>query len=168
MSTHRRYSELAALLRQRGRHEAALELLRCLSTAPGTLPVPPSGASVDLAGLPGVWAAVQYVAACPAGELGLPLVRAHAGWILAADPEAGLEMFVQSRPPMPPGEVMPVLAAAAPRLQAPYLEAAVERGYASPREYHTRLVLLYVSQVRKFLRRLVAVTCFSWQGDVLW
>ncbi len=38
-----RYSELVALLRARGRHDSALELIRALSEAPTSLPVPPAG-----------------------------------------------------------------------------------------------------------------------------
>lgn len=92
-----RYSELVALLQQRGRHAEALQLLQLLSCHPARLSVPPSGAAADLQGLPGVWAAVKYVAACPPGGLDSQVVDAHAPWILAADPEAGLEMFLQVR-----------------------------------------------------------------------
>lgn len=90
-----RYSELVALLQQRGRHAEALSLLHLLSSSPQRLQVLPTGAAADLQGLPGVWAAVKYVAACAPGSLEAKVVDAHAPWILAADPEAGLEMFLQ-------------------------------------------------------------------------
>ncbi len=32
-------------------------------------------------------------------------------WILRADPEAGLEMLVQARPPLAPAAVLPILSA---------------------------------------------------------
>jgi hypothetical protein len=32
-------------------------------------------------------------------------------WILSADPEAGLEMLVQARPPLAPAAVLPILSA---------------------------------------------------------
>ena len=34
-------------------------------------------------------------------------------WILRADPEAGLEMLVQARPPLAPAAVLPILSAQA-------------------------------------------------------
>lgn len=37
------------------------------------------------------------------------LVESHAGWLLRADPEAGLEAFLQMRPPLPAGTVLPIL-----------------------------------------------------------
>lgn len=185
-----RYSELVALLQQRGRHAEALQLLQLLSCNPERLPVAPSGAAADLQGLPGVWAAVKYVAACPAGSLDAHVVDAHAPWILAADPDAGLEMFLQvgsfcalavgavccnecrehaapvdmqpchhtpirkrpshptqTKPPMPPDSVLPVLSAAAPQLRAPYLEAALQAGTADPERYDTQLAMLYVQRL---------------------
>lgn len=39
----------------------------------------------------------------------LPLLRANAGWILAADPEAGLEALLSSEPPLPHTLVTPIL-----------------------------------------------------------
>lgn len=44
-----RYSELVALLRARGRHDAALELIQSLSQHPDSLPVPPAGAAAACA-----------------------------------------------------------------------------------------------------------------------
>ncbi len=90
-----RYSELVALLQHRGRHQEALALLQLLSRAPQRLQVAPSGAARDLRGMPGVWAAVRYVVGCAAGVVPRGVIDAHAPWILAADPEAGLEMFLQ-------------------------------------------------------------------------
>lgn len=42
-----RYSELVALLRARGQHDAALELIQSLSQHPDSLPVPPAGAAAE-------------------------------------------------------------------------------------------------------------------------
>jgi hypothetical protein len=37
------------------------------------------------------------------------LAEAHASWLLAADPEAGLEAFLGTKPPMAPAAVLPIL-----------------------------------------------------------
>ena len=37
-------------------------------------------------------------------------------WILAADPDAGLQMFAGMEPPLPPSDVLPILTAYAPQL----------------------------------------------------
>ena len=49
-------------------------------------------------------------------------------WIVRADPEAGLEMFTEMRPPLAPEAVLPILTAEVPQLCAPYLEAALKVG----------------------------------------
>jgi hypothetical protein len=116
-----RYAELAALLQYNRQHEAALQLLRQLSQDPASLPVPPSGAAVDLRGLPGVWAAVRCVGT--PGRRGLALVRQH-----AASGEGERQLAVRqrsssscvckrsARPPLPlqvPGRAAPAGAVAA-------------------------------------------------------
>ena len=45
---------------------------------------------------------------------------------MRADPEAGLEMFTEMRPPLAPEAVLPILTAEVPQLCAPYLEAALK------------------------------------------
>ena len=47
---------------------------------------------------------------------------------MRADPEAGLEMFTEMRPALPPEAVLPILTAEVPQLCAPYLEAALQVG----------------------------------------
>ncbi len=66
----------AGLLQSKGRHSAALDLLRTLSEQPEKLDVPPTGASVDLKGLPGVWAAVRCL--CSMHQQDLQLITTHA------------------------------------------------------------------------------------------
>jgi hypothetical protein len=39
----------------------------------------------------------------------LQLLVAHAGWVLAADPEAGLEALLAVNPPLQPDLVMPIM-----------------------------------------------------------
>ena len=39
----------------------------------------------------------------------ISLISRHAAWVLDADPEAGLEAFVQMRPMLPPADVLPIL-----------------------------------------------------------
>ncbi|KAL4430543.1 hypothetical protein ABPG77_005783 [Micractinium sp. CCAP 211/92] len=139
-----RYSELVALYQTKGRHAAALELLHTLSQSPERLPAPPQGASAELRGLPGVWAAVKYVCHMPEGERDLSLVSTHAKWILAADPDAGLEMFSNMQPPLPPSAALPMLTSYAPRLAGPYLEAALASGAAPPDRYEQELARIYL------------------------
>lgn len=87
------------------------------------------GAAAELRDLTGVWAAVRYLVAVGGTQTGL--VKKHAGWILTVDPEAGLEMFTEMQPALPPDSVLPILAAHAPSLCATYLESAIAQGSVS-------------------------------------
>ena len=64
----------------------------------GILPIhihpslPSSPHPTDLPGLPGVWAAVRYLVSLTEDEAAL--IRNHSGWILGADPEAGLQVWI--------------------------------------------------------------------------
>ena len=88
-----------------------------------------AGAAAELRDLTGVWAAVRYLVAVGGHQTGL--VKKHARWILTVDPEAGLEMFTEMQPPLPPESVLPILASHAPSLCATYLEAAIAQGSVS-------------------------------------
>ena len=88
-----------------------------------------AGAAAELRDLTGVWAAVRYLVAV--GGTQTRLVKKHAGWILTVDPEAGLEMFTEMQPALPPDSVLPILAAHAPSLCATYLESAIAQGSVS-------------------------------------
>ena len=68
----------------------------------------------------------------------------HVRWVLQADPEAGLDMFVQLRPPLAPATVLPVLRGVSPTLCAPYLEAALAAHVASRETYETELAVMYL------------------------
>ena len=92
-------------------------------------PAPCAGAAAELRDLTGVWAAVRYLVAVGGTQTGL--VKKHAGWILTVDPEAGLEMFTEMQPALPPDSVLPILAAHAPSLCASYLESAIAQGSVS-------------------------------------
>ncbi|BDA43540.1 Vam6/Vps39-like protein [Coccomyxa sp. Obi] len=142
-----RYSELVALYQSRGRYEAALDLLRSLALAPGELSVAPQGASAELAGLTGVWAAVKCLVSI--GSKHVDLIKAHARWIVRADPEAGLEMFTEMRPALAPETVLPILTNEVPTLCAPYLEAALDMGLASPAKFHNELALIYLRMTKE-------------------
>ena len=85
-----------------------------------------AGAAAELRDLTGVWAAVRYLVAVGGTQTGL--VKKHAGWILTVDPEAGLEMFTEMQPALPPDSVLPILASHAPSLCAAYLESAIAQG----------------------------------------
>ncbi|KAL4436979.1 hypothetical protein ABPG75_004118 [Micractinium tetrahymenae] len=142
-----RYSELVALYQTKGRHAAALELLHALSQGPEQLPAAPQGASAELRGLPGVWAAVKYVCHMPEGERDLSLISTHAKWILRADPDAGLEMFSNMQPPLPPSAALPMLTSYAPHLAGPYLEGALASGAAPPEQYEQELARIYLERL---------------------
>lgn len=164
----------------------------------------PQGASAELAGLTGVWAAVKCLVSV--GSRNVDLIKAHARcrslpsiqpspllrvlqthmtflifhsslsmlsaplqhfdrndlslwlvqlimfshrWIVRADPEAGLEMFTEMRPALPPETVLPILTNEVPTLCAPYLEAALEMGLASPAKFHNELALIYLRMAKE-------------------
>ena len=65
-------------------------------------------------------------------------------WVLQADAEAGLDMFVQLRPPLAPATVLPVLRGVSATLCAPYLEAALAAHVASRETYETELAVMYL------------------------
>lgn len=65
-------------------------------------------------------------------------------WIVRADPEAGLEMFAEMRPPLAPETALSILASEAPNLAAPYLQAALASGAARPEVFDTELALIYL------------------------
>ncbi len=56
-----RYAELVALYKAHDKHAPALEVLEKLTLRPDTLKMAPKGAAIELTGLPGVWAAIQYL-----------------------------------------------------------------------------------------------------------
>ncbi len=70
-----------------------------------------------------------------------------ARWILACDPDAGLEMFAEMQPPLAPSTVLPVLAAHAPQYCNTYLEAALASGVAAHARYDSELALLYLQRI---------------------
>lgn len=53
-------------------------------------------------------------------------------------------MFIQMVEEFPPTSALSILTAQAPNLCAPYLEAALERGSASPEQYHNDLAGIYL------------------------
>ncbi len=73
----------------------------------------------------------------------------HVRWIVRADPEAGLEMFTEMRPALPPETVLPILTNEVPTLCAPYLEAALEMGLASPAKFNNELALIYLRMAKE-------------------
>jgi hypothetical protein len=70
-------------------------------------------------------------------------------WIVHADPEAGLEMFTEMQPPLPPETVLPILTNEEPSLCAPYLESALKLGLASPAKCHDELALIYLRMAKE-------------------
>ncbi|KFM23938.1 Vam6/Vps39-like protein [Auxenochlorella protothecoides] len=138
-----RYSELVALYQGRGRHSSALALLESLSVRPEQLEVPAQGASAELRGLPGAWAAVRYLLGLGADQLSL--ISTHSRWILEADPDAGLQMFTSL--PVDPGALLPILNSHAPALAGSYLEEVLASGRAAPAVYQQQLAALYLRHV---------------------
>ncbi|KAK2079170.1 hypothetical protein QBZ16_002861 [Prototheca wickerhamii] len=142
-----RYSELVALLQARGRHGDALDLLETLSQRPGALPVPPTGASSELRGLPGVWAATGCLLRL--GREQLPLLAQHLPWVLAADPDSTLQQLVVAEG-LRPEDVLPVLTAHSPRLAAAYLEETAALGRVDPDAFARPLAALYLQRIVEY------------------
>ncbi|MEW5314407.1 MAG: hypothetical protein WDW38_005909 [Sanguina aurantia] len=99
----------------------------------------------DLSGLPGVWAAVRYLVSLSEAEASL--IRTHSKWILLADPESGLEAFLQMQPPLNPSMVLSILHEHSPHYAGMYLEVALEIGVALPQDYHSELLLIYLQDI---------------------
>lgn len=70
-------------------------------------------------------------------------------WIVRADPEAGLEMFTEMRPALAPETVLPILTNEVPTLCAPYLEAVLDKGLATPAKFHNELALIYLRMAKE-------------------
>ncbi|GIL49841.1 hypothetical protein Vafri_6156 [Volvox africanus] len=139
------YAELAALYKFNGCHEKGLELLRKLSQDPGSLSRPARGAAADLPGLPGVWAAVRYMVSLSAADA--DAIQRHAGWILAADAEAGLSALLHMRPPLHPSLALSILNQHSAHYCGLYLETALQIGVALPQDYHNELLLIYLRDI---------------------
>lgn len=71
MKQYHSQTVLVAFLQGKGRHAAALDLLKKLALEPASLPVKPKGAAAELQGLPGIWAAVKYLSTLGAPEFAL-------------------------------------------------------------------------------------------------
>ncbi|PNH02814.1 Vam6/Vps39-like protein, partial [Tetrabaena socialis] len=140
------YAELAALYKYNGCHDEGLELLHKLSQDPAALPRPARGAAADLPGLPGVWAAVRYMVSVSA-EATAAILQRHAGWILAADPEAGLSALLHMRPPLNPSLALSILNQHSRHYCGLYLETALQIGVALPQDYHNELLLIYLRDI---------------------
>eukprot|EP00798_Chlamydomonas_sp_ICE-L_P023232 gene23232-30455_t len=163
------FAELAALFKHNKQHGPGLDLIRRLSQDPSSLPVKPKGAAADLAGLPET-----------------DLIRQHSKWILPADPDAGVQAFLQMHPPLDPKVVLSILHefdamySSAPNkgesdahddgsMCALYLEAALQLGVALPQYYHNDLLLIYLRDIKQqyyhndFL--LIYVRDIKQQGD---
>jgi len=91
-----RYCELLELYKSQGHHSTAMDLLYKLSTASDTLVPAPVGASSELDGRPGAWAAVKYLSTITDPEPSL--VKFHCRWIISLDPDAAVDMFVHLYP----------------------------------------------------------------------
>eukprot|EP00210_Caulerpa_lentillifera_P001355 g1303.t1 len=139
-----KYLELAYLFQSHGNHEVGMEILRKLSLEPEKLEVLPTGASSNLQGLTGVWAAVHYLSKLK--EEDASVIRKHAKWVIEQDPDAALEVFVGSENRLPPSLVLPILHENAPQFSALYLEAMLDKGDASREEYDSVLVGIYLQE----------------------
>ncbi|KAL4522617.1 hypothetical protein Ndes2526A_g01018 [Nannochloris sp. 'desiccata'] len=141
-----RYAELVALYKAHNRHAAALEVLEKLILRPDTLQMGAKGAAIELTGLPGVWAAIQYLSSHEPRDFSL--ISSHAKWILKQDPEAGIEMFVRLYPEVNPSVVLPILSSFGPELAASYLSKIVDEAGAEERMFHQDLAVLYLQDNR--------------------
>ncbi|KAF5838923.1 hypothetical protein DUNSADRAFT_1939 [Dunaliella salina] len=149
LSSHGYYAELAALYKHYSKHEQGLELLRRTSQQPDSLQPHARGAAADLPGLPGVWATVRYMVTLGGMDRRevVPLIRRHAKWVLEADPDAGLQAFLEMQPPLDPSTVLSILHQHSPHYCSMYLEAALQLGVALPQDYHSELLLIYLQEI---------------------
>jgi hypothetical protein len=76
----------------------------------------------------------------------MEVVQAHMGWILEADPEAGVEALLQLGPALPPSAALALLQRHAPALRGAYLELALKLGVAAPQQFHSELLLIYLEE----------------------
>ncbi len=65
-------------------------------------------------------------------------------WILKADPDHGLAMLLEMRPPLAPDVVVQMLNAFAPAFCAQYLETAMDEGIAKEEDFQTELAMIYL------------------------
>ena len=65
-------------------------------------------------------------------------------WILKADPDHGLAMLLEMRPPLAPEVVVQMLNAFAPAFCAQYLKTAMDEGIAREEDFQTELAMIYL------------------------
>lgn len=79
-----------------------------------------------------MWAAVRYLVSLSPAAPHAATIQRHAGWILAADPEAGLSAFLHMRPPLDPSLALSILERHSRHYCGLYLETALQIGVALP------------------------------------
>lgn len=94
-------------MQNNGHHSTALDLLRRLSVEPENFDIHPQGVSMDLKGLPGVWATVKYLTSIKHSDMSL--IKYHSKWIAQMDPDAAVELFVGLYPGVEPSIAMSIL-----------------------------------------------------------
>lgn len=92
-----------------------------------------------------MWAAVRYIVTLSAEQA--PAITRHAGWILAADAEAGLSALLHMRPPLHPSLALSILNQHSRHYCGLYLETALQIGVALPQAYHNELLLIYLRDI---------------------
>jgi len=100
-------SSTLGVVQNNGHHSTALDLLKRLSIEPGNFDIHPRGVSMELKGLPGVWAAVKYLTSIKHSDMSL--IKYHSKWIVQMDPDAAVELFVGLYPGVEPSIALSIL-----------------------------------------------------------
>lgn len=66
---------------------------------------------------------------------------------MQVDQDGCLDLLLARRPAVPPDAALAALHTAAPALEAPYLEAAIEHGIASAAAFHATLARIYMAEL---------------------
>lgn len=137
-----RYTELIDFFHGKKLHKQALELLRKFGSA-----TKPDSAAPTLHGPDRT---IQYLQGLPPSEI--DLILAHAEWVLKANPEYAIEIFIgdtENAENLPRDRVVKFLQGLDTKLEGRYLEHAVEElGDRTP-ELQNRLIELYIKNLKE-------------------
>jgi hypothetical protein len=135
-----RYTELIDFFHGKKLHRQALELLRKFGSA--TKPDPAA------ATLHGPDRTIQYLQNLPPSEI--DLILEHAGWVLKANPDYAIEIFIgdtENAETLPRDKVVAFLRDLDTKLEGRYLEHVIEELDEGSPELQNRLVELYIKNL---------------------
>lgn len=137
-----RYNELVDFFHGKKLHGRALALLKKFGEG--------EEADEEAPGLHGPQRTVAYLQSLPPGELGL--VFEYADWVLKADPDLAMEVFVgdtENAEGLPRDKVVEYLAGIDPALEERYLDHVISELNDLTPEFHNRLVELLVERLKR-------------------